>query len=132
MEIIPFQSIGPLAFGDKREDIRIKLGGNFSPFRKVAGECMTDTYDSLGLHLYYDENGHLEFVEAFEPALVTISGVNFLGKSLPAALREMELLGFTHEDADVGVDFPAVGIAITVTSEVIEGVAAYRKGYYDD
>src|SRR5262245_58298124 len=68
MEIIPFQSIGTLSFGDSRKVARAKLASTFSTFQKGDGPTETDAFDDLGLHLYYDEEGRLEFVEAFDPA----------------------------------------------------------------
>jgi hypothetical protein len=132
VEIIPFASIGLLAFGDSREVARGKLGSTFSTFRKVSGANETDSFDDLGLHLYYDDAGHLEFVEAFGAAEVTFRGICFLGRNLESVIADMKSLGFSPTEADVGVDFVEAGIALTAQSGGVEGVAAHRKGYYDD
>ena len=50
MEIKPFEAIGPLAFGAMRSEVRERLGGGLSSFRKTAGAEPTDSYDLLGLN----------------------------------------------------------------------------------
>jgi hypothetical protein len=110
---------------------RQKLASPYATFQKVAGENETDAFDQLGLHLYYSDSGELEFVEAWGPAKVAFRGVSFLGKDLGSVISDMQSLGFNATQADVGVDFRKAGIALTAPSGVVEGVAAYRKGYYD-
>jgi hypothetical protein len=131
VEIIPFRSIGALSFGDSRQIARKKLASTYSTFEKVVGENETDSFDDLGLHLYYSDTGHLEFVEAFDPAEVVFSGINFLGRDLDSVTSDMESLGFSPTKSDVGVRFERAGIALTAPSGIVEGVAAHRKDYYD-
>jgi hypothetical protein len=131
MEVIPFISIGLLTFGDSRQVAREKLASMFSTFAKVAGANETDAFDELGLHLYYDRAGQLEFVEAFAPANVVFRGVSFLGRDLESVTSDMKALGFDPTGTDVGIDFPDAGVALTAPSGIIEGAAAHRKGYYD-
>lgn len=109
----------------------MKLNAEYSTFAKDVGENETDSFDDLGLHLYYDDEGRLEFVEAFRPADITFRGIRFLGRSLSTVIRDMNAIGFDEVGADVGVDFPDAGIALTAPSDLIEGIAAHRKGYYD-
>lgn len=131
MEIVPFKSVGNLTFGDSRDAARGKLGSVFSTFRKVTGADETDAFDGFGLHLYYDHLGRLEFVEAFDPADVTFRGIKFLGRDLDAVIGDMTELGFNAAELDVGIIFSDAGMALTESSGVVEGISAYRKGYYD-
>lgn len=131
MEITPFISLGVLSFGDSRQVTRMKLGSTFSTFKKVPGASDTDSFDDLGLHLYYDDPGHLEFVEAFEPAEVRFRGITFLGRDLESVVNDMMHLGLSPTPTDIGVAFGEVGIALTAPAGVVEGVAAHRRGYYD-
>lgn len=131
MEIIAFQSIGSLAFGDSRQVTKEKLGSSFSTFEKVSGANATDSYDGLGLHLYYDNENRLEFVECFAPAEVVFQGIKFLGRDLQEVAGDMKSLGYFPTETDVGVKFHKAGIAITATMGLVEGIAAFRKGYYD-
>jgi hypothetical protein len=132
MEIRPFEGVGSLCFGDLRSSAREKLGKEYSIFSKTIGDEPTDAYDALGLHLYYDDDGRLEFVEAFTPAAITMNGTTFLGRQVVEVVKELEAKGFESVGADVGIDFPTAGIAITSPNGIIEGVAAHRKGYFDD
>jgi len=131
MEIVPFKSIGTLSFGDSRKVARAKLASTFSTFEKVPGETETDSFDDLGLHLYYDDEGRLEFVEAFDPAKVVFRGISFLGREMGAVTKAMKTLGFAATVSDVGARFETAGIALTVSSDVVEGIAAHRRGYFD-
>lgn len=131
MGITPFCSVGVLVFGDSREVVRAKLDAEYSTFTKDVGENETDSFDSIGIHLYYDEEEKLEFVEAFNPAEITFRGLRFLGREVSSVTKEMEAIGFKSVVADAGIDFPAAGIALTAPSGTIEGIAAHRKGYYD-
>jgi hypothetical protein len=131
MEIIAFKSVGLLSFGDSRAAARQKLASTFSTFEKVAGETGTDSFDDLGLHLYYSDIEQLEFVEAFEPADVTFRGIRFLGRNLNEVTAQMKSIGYDGEQSDVGIKFSAAGIALTAPHGVVEGIAVHRKGYYD-
>lgn len=132
MDIVPFTSVGILAFGDSRAATREMLASKFSTFRKNAGDSETDSFDDLGLHLYYDEKDELEFVEAFDPAEINLRGVCFLGRDLNAVISDMNLLGFSPTVRDVGVDIERAGIALYAPCGVVEGIAVHREGYYDE
>jgi hypothetical protein len=131
MEITPFCSVGVLAFGDIRKDARAKLNAKFSTFLKDMGENETDSFDDIGLHLYYDSEGRLEFVEGFEPVDITFRSISFVGRDVASIIRDMSAIGVSEIYSDAGVRFPAAGIALYAPSGVVEGVAAHRKGYYD-
>ena len=131
MEITPFSSVGVLAFGDVRKDARDKLNAKFSTFEKVAGENETDAFDDIGLHLYYDDDGQLEFVEGFEPVDITFRGIRFLNRDVTSVVQDMNAIGFNQTRSNDAVKFPDVGIALYAPSGIVEGVAAHRKGYYD-
>lgn len=131
MEIVPFQSIGILSFGDSRKVSRDKVGMAFSTFVKDVGNNETDAFDECGLHLYYDDQGRLEFVEAFTPAEVTFCGIRFLGRKLSQVIDEMRRIGYRASEGNGGIDFAEAGIALTAPSGIVEGIAAHRMGYFD-
>jgi hypothetical protein len=107
------------------------LGSAFESFVKGEGENETDAYDDLGFHLYYDIQDRLEFIESFEPAILTVRTVILSERNVQELNRELALLGFSAEVTDVGFRYPDAGIAFTVSDNVVESVAAHRKGYYD-
>ena len=131
MEITSFCSVGVLAFGDVRSDARTKLNSDYSTFAKDGDENEIDSFDDTGLHLHYDNDGRLEFVEGFEPVDITFRGIRFLSRDVTSVIRDLSAIGFNETCSDAGVKFPDVGIALYAPSGVVEGVAAHRKGYYD-
>lgn len=132
MDIIRFTSIGVLAIGDSRQVAREKLATPFFTVVKDGVRNEVDAFDDLCLHLYYDDAGGLEFVEAFPPADVTFCGVRFLERGLDAVVSDMRKIGFSPADADEGVHFAEAGIALYAPLGEVLVVAAHRKGYYED
>jgi|SRR5579864_1340719 len=132
MEISSFESVGSLRFGDLRQDIRKRLVGNYVTFKKDVGENDTDAYNELGLHLYYNKQDRLEFVEIFEPAQPQFRGILFIGRDVSDVSNDLKKLGFSTESDEVGLNCPEAGIGLTASDGIIEGVAVFRKGYYDE
>lgn len=142
LEIVPYRSIGNIEFGQPRAAVRKVLGKNFTSFRKDVGERLTDSYDGRGLHLYFDADDCLEFVEAFSPAKIQIRGIPLLGrtveevfsdlkkKRLVKGALERERLASGKPDPCMMLD--EIGVAFTIEESVIEGVGVYKQGYYDD
>ena len=61
--VLPFGGLGELRFGTSRAAVRTSLVGSPTTFSKVVdAPTMTDSYDALGLHLYYDDGDELEFI----------------------------------------------------------------------
>src|SRR5437899_12990923 len=80
MEIRPFEGLGDVRFGMRRGDARALLGQEFRSFKKTPlADRLTDAYTQFGLHLYYDGQDRLEFVEAFQPCVPIFRGVELLG-----------------------------------------------------
>jgi hypothetical protein len=132
MEIHPYESVGPLRFGFSRDTVRGVLKSTLRRFRKYESRPKIDVSNELGLHLYYDDLDCLEFIEAFDPANIAFRGVTFLGRGLCAVIEDMRLLGFSPTKSDgYGVTFDSAGIALFAPTGKVEGVAAYRRGYYD-
>ena len=132
MHIVPYVSVGNLSFGDKREVARKKLNSPFSTFRKVIGAEVTDSFDEIGLHLYYDNDDRLQFVELFRPADVVVCGIELLDRNVDEVVGSLEMLGYAPSPTDVGFQVDDLGVALTARNGIVEGVAAYRRGYYDE
>src|SRR5262245_7451219 len=93
MNILPFKSIGGLHFGERRVDLRQRLGERFTSFKKDVGENETDAYDELGVHLYFDDDDSLEYVETFAPATPTLDGIKLVGRILEDVRKDLEEVG---------------------------------------
>ena len=131
-EIEPYQSVGPLTFGQTRNAVREQLGPDYDSFAKDVGENETDAYDNLGVHLYYDDDDRLEFVEAFEPASLTLRGVALHRREYRQVDSELSRLGYDANPTDVGYRYDDIGIALTLDGSTVEGVAVFRRGYYEE
>lgn len=131
MEIIPYKSLGILSIGDTKQVARSKLRGSFIEFRKYPYDKDADAFNEEGLHLFYDSEGRLEFVEAFPPANVTYKGIQFLDRANDDVISDMQFLGITGMMDEDGCIFPEAGIASYAPRGIIESVSIYRKGYFD-
>ena len=130
-QIESFRSVGPVSFGQSRDDIRSELGSDFQTFKKAEGENDTDAYDSLGLHIYYDDHDHVEFIEAFSPAELSFEGVSLVGQKVVEIVSQLNARGYDGQQDDVGYNYDNIGIGLTINGDEIEGVGIFRKGYYD-
>ena len=132
MRIVSFLSMGDLRFGESRRDIRRRLGGKHQAFEKDIGENVTDAYDELGLHLYYDNEDNLEYVEAFAPANPTLDGIEMLGRSSGDVVADLAKAGHMCSSMDnVSLNCDSAGIALYVPDGAIQAVGAFRKGYFN-
>jgi hypothetical protein len=131
MEIVPFTSVGGLCFGTTRHRSRERLGGGSQSFRKVVGATETDAYDALGLHLYFDDEERLEFVEAFEPASPSFRGILLLGRDRGEVAEELTAMGYDLTQDAYGLRCDGAGFALTAPDGIVEGVGVFREGYYD-
>lgn len=132
MEIVPFESIGNLRFGEGRQVVRGRLGNGYTTFRKDVGESETDAYNDNGLHLYFDSEDRLEFVEAFGNASPSFQGIKFLGRAIDEVADKLSAIGHAAVLDDVGLQCDSAGIGVTAPRGTVEGVAVFRKGYYDE
>lgn len=132
MRVVPYVSVGNLTFDDSKDVVREKLASPYTAFQKDVGESETDAFDGIGLHVYYDPRGKLEFVEAFSPADVDFAGIHLMARSATDVVNEIELLGYAPTETDVGFQFDDIGISLTVADGLVDGVGVFRKGYFDE
>jgi hypothetical protein len=132
MEIVPFNSVDVLCFGATRTSIRERLGGGYQSFRKVVGANETDVYDALGLHLYFDDDERLEFVEAFDPASPSFRGALLLGRDRDEVAADLTAMGYDLIQDAYGLRCDGAGLSLTAPDGIVEGVGVFRKGYYGD
>jgi hypothetical protein len=131
MEITPFEGVGTIRFGDSRQQVRNSINHRYESFRKDVGEDETDAFDEIGVHVYYDDQGRVEFIEAFSPASLTLHGLPLMGRPIGDVEDELRALGYSSRQTDVGLEYTDAGIALTAAEGIIEGVGVFRRGYYD-
>lgn len=125
------ESVGPIGLGESRQSVREKLGPSYDTFEKVPGANPTDAYDEIGAHFYYDDDDQLEFAEFFEPAELNFEGVDLLGRPFKVINADLGRYDPKPRRSDVGYEYDELGIALTLADDQVEGVAVYRRGYYE-
>jgi hypothetical protein len=138
-EILPHEGVGPIRFGMSAEQVRTAVGAPVTTFMKTPlAELPTDSFDELGLHVYYRRPGLCDFVEFYGPPGPHIRGMSFLSRPLSEV---WEWLQGADPGAEVepgeGLTSHILGIAIYAPAAVddpdpiVEGVAIFEQGYYD-
>jgi catechol 2,3-dioxygenase-like lactoylglutathione lyase family enzyme len=75
--IEPFESLGPLLFGTRKGELQRVLGQPPREFQKGFSENVTEAY-AARVHMHYDADGTVEFLEAFPPSRPTYRGVDLM------------------------------------------------------
>ena len=136
--IQPYEAMGPVRFGMRRDEVRAAIGTKVSPFMKgLDSTTLTDSFDDERIHVYYDEQDCCEAVEVASPSVPLLEGQALLGRPfsevrdwLMSRDSEVELDGAGLIAFTLGVGLYAPS-ALKEPDEPVEGVIAFRRGYYD-
>ena len=135
-DLVPYKGLGDLLLGSQRDDNRIMLNSQYRSLPQYGTELLIrDSYykDGLGLHLDYDDKDLLEFIEVFAPLDPTYEGVHFISEPIGVVVKKLNTIGhFGKFDELGGYDFDELGITLYLPDELIEAVAVYRRGYYNN
>lgn len=129
LAIQPFVGLGWLRFGQPRQETRRLLNDSPASFLKAASKVV-DEYRNIGLHLYFDAEEKLEFIEAFAPSNPTYLDLSLLGRNAESVRSDLAALGVSCNTDEAGFDCPEAGFGATSDDEVVVGVAVFRRGYY--
>jgi len=135
--IQPYTGLGSLHFGMLRPVVRqgfMDAHDTFTRAEQAFDACdeEVDAYDALGLHLHYDENNALEYIELFPPASPTLEGLRLLDLSLVEIERAMTARGHSVSRDKTGLDIRSLGIGVySENGSRPQAVSVYREGYYD-
>lgn len=138
LNIISYVSIGPIKLGMTRSEIRNILNSKVTEFTKSQeSENTTDSFDELGIHVYYKDGDMCEAIEVFEPANPTFNGNILVGVPF---MQVRELL--QKHDKELSIDTDGIvsiqlGISLYINgveegNEPVEAVMVFEKGYYDE
>ncbi len=130
-EVSPFVGIGSICFDMLRTEVRSIAGNGFVPFQKARSEPSSDAYDELGLHFHYDRAGQLECIEVFAPATLWFAGVQLVGRDRAEVVQELNQKGYFGRDVDMGCVFGEQGFSIFAPASTVDGIAVFRRGYFD-
>lgn len=127
--LLPFQQVGPLRFGMSRQDTREVLHEDWHSFLKGPNAIIfTDAYDTLGLHLYFDDSEHLECIEAFSPSRVVYDGVQLIDRDSHDVSQELTNLGCICRSDD-GIFCDAQGFSLYAPDHIVLAVTMYARSY---
>lgn len=121
----PCESINGIDFGSDREEVRKKLGLEFTEFKKSKySKNTTDDYGSF--HVFYDDNNKMEAIEIFEDIDIFVDD----NQIFPAKANDVKAI---FEDATIEYDeITSVKYSIggTIEDDNIVSVLVGCKDYY--
>jgi hypothetical protein len=134
--IYPHAGVGILRFGMCRSEAQKMLDCNFEIFRRGARVFEqldeVDSYDDLGVHLHYDCNNRLEFMEMFSPASPVLDEIMLFSIEVEEIMRVFVSKGFTVTKDESGLDIRQLGVGVySENGKTPQAISVYRKGYYE-
>lgn len=127
-EIHPFVGVGPICFGQSRDEVLSLLGSPSRTFKKVPfAVTETDAFNEIGLHVYYDSTFHVESIDALVSSGLCFESVVLLNRPVEAVVSEMTFRGYTNES----LTFNEIGISLYDVDGIVKCVTIFPKGYFD-
>lgn len=132
--IIPCEGIDLVRFGERRGEIKARLGEPVTFERTQAGAAI-DHYLDLGLMLSFDSADRLEFIEVAEPAEIFFGGISLLERSYGSVVSELGRNGVVGVEDAFGIEFRELCFSLFVQAQgeegtQVEGVSIFAPGYY--
>ncbi len=138
LNIEPYICVGPIKFDLLREKIHAIIKSPFIQFEKTTlSRSLTDSYDELGLHVFYDESDRCEAVEIFTISDLLYRNAPIFDKSHNENLKYLDKIDSSTEKDDVSIISYSLGLSIFSETGIynpdskINSVLVFRKGYYD-
>jgi hypothetical protein len=136
-EIITYEGVGPIKFGMTRNQVRAILGKPTASFMK-GGEAPTDAYDRHYVHVFYDLNDTVEYVEVFDASTIQWKGKVLRGLS---CMQWYDLL--TGDGSHVSFEGDTLtshvfGLSVWVPlgdneeEREVRSIGAFRRGYWEE
>ncbi|RAM53231.1 MAG: ABC transporter ATP-binding protein [Hapalosiphonaceae cyanobacterium JJU2] len=139
--IEPYKGISAIKLGMTREEVRnilIGCGGELQTFMKTpTSEIPTDSFNNLGIHIFYKKPGICEAIEIFEPAEPVFMEINLLRVKFSELKQWFQKIDDEVEIDDTGLTSYKFGISLYAPSaseypeEAVEAVIVFENGYYD-
>ncbi len=79
MELVPYRSLEGIELGSSKHTIRNQVSAPFQEHRDILGQ-LHDSFESLGVSVYYDDQDKCEAFEATAPAQPTFQGISIIGQ----------------------------------------------------
>lgn len=137
-EILPHEGLGPVRLGVTSGALSGTLGEVPVPFARVVDDPSTscdERYPGHDVFAYYDREGRLAMVESCSEApdsTPTLGDILLVGRLRGDVLRDLADRGY-EPDQDDGVSqvFAAIGVTIFGSSDDVEAVGVFRRGYFE-
>jgi hypothetical protein len=130
---IPYGAIGEIRLGASRADVASLNLGTLRQFKEDPEDTRyAEAYDDIGVHIYYDNTERVEFIETFKPMRPTLEGLELMGRDIVTVVGLLDKRGHGVRENVGSYMFDTLGLALYAPSGTVEGVALYRRGYYDD
>lgn len=138
LEIQPYVGVGQIKFGMTVDEVRKSVGFPVKPFFKGPNaDFPTDSFNDLGIHVYYKKPGICEAVEMFLAADPMFQGHRFIERPFDEILGWLRTLDDSVVLDETGLTAFKLGIAVyapdisETMSAPVEAVLAFENGYYD-
>lgn len=135
--IIPKVSVGPIVLGQNREEVRVAAKSPVSPFRKTPeSTVLTDAFDELGFHVFYDKKDRCVAVELWEESDPVLDDVHIFAMSPKEATTWLSQRDPDMSSDNVSATSYNVGISIyseagiNSENEMLDSVLVFSEGNF--
>lgn len=134
-EIKPYIGVGEIQFGMKSEKICGILGDKYKRYENQYTPGFRLCYPEI--HIFFDENNCCNAIEGFISSGFYFNNVEIVGKSFITIKKIFEVYDDELEINEDGFISYKLGISVYVPTlkkskkELIQGVIAFKEGYYD-
>lgn len=135
--IVGGRGIGLVMIGLPMADVRGMLGQPTKQFRKALGSPkLTDAYEALGVHVYYDDADRVEFVESFavEGVVHLLEGLSVFDTSVTTLMAVVSKKGAVRSEEDgTSLVIPTLGLSFWRADKVatrFDAVGVAAPGYF--
>lgn len=133
VEVLPQQGMGELRLNMPRATVRDLL-----PERAEVSELgpAVDVFDQVGLHVHYDADDLVEYLECSSPCRATLDGLDLLGtpwRELGPLLEQRGHSWWLDERTGRTIELTDEQVVLDVQrdEEPPQVVGVFRAGYYD-
>ena len=139
MELIPGDRVGSIRLGMRRSEVLSAIGDPSSRFTKTPeSAALTDSYDDLGIHVFYTESETVEFIETWSHPNVRhlVSGLDGFATAADQLISVLGTQG--HEcvnDRGYSYTFSQPGVSFWRSDPdetYFESIGVARPQYFDD
>lgn len=133
-----YKSVGPVAFGMTREEVRRVLKSPVESFmRNEDDEAETDEFERLGVYVEYDKKDRCIAVEVFRPGEPILQGRDLLASPYAEIRDLLRPVDKNLEIDESGLISFKLGIGLSADIKKGDRVShaqsaiGFKKGYYD-